>query len=120
MLNACLQKWMFATYAATGCNCDLNGVPARNGNFLQIQRLVLLTAVVAAVDVVAFDGQRVGVDADLNRGRPISAHHSLFVVETFELQKNYSISMTLQKNIFSIFVAFIFSRRKGKGKEAFS
>lgn len=41
---------------------------------------------VGGLVVAPFDGERRGVDADLDRGRPVGVHLTVFVVVALELQ----------------------------------
>lgn len=68
------------THAAAGSDSDLDGVPARLADVLQVERLV------GGLVVTALDGERRGVDADLDGGRPVGVHLPVLVVVTLELQ----------------------------------
>lgn len=68
------------THTAAGSDCDLDGVPSRLANVFQVQRFV------RGLVVAPFDGERRGVDADLDRRRPVGVHLTVFVVVALELQ----------------------------------
>lgn len=68
------------THATTGGDGDLDGVPARLAHVFQVQRLV------GGLVVAPLDGEGRGVDADLDRGRPVGVHLPVLVVVALELQ----------------------------------
>lgn len=76
----CQLSHVWCTHTATGGDCDLDGVPSRLANVLQVEGFV------RGLIVAALDGERRGVDADLDRRRPVGVHLTVFVVVALELQ----------------------------------
>lgn len=68
------------THAATGGDCDLDGVSPGLADVLQVQGLV------GGLVVTPLDGEGRGVDADLDGGGPVSVHLPVFMVVALELQ----------------------------------
>lgn len=68
------------THATAGSDGDLDGVPPRLADVLQVQGLV------GCFVVPSLDGEGRGVDADLDGGRPVCVHLPVFVVVALELQ----------------------------------
>ena len=57
-----------STHAATGGDCDLDGVASRLAHVLQVQGFV------GGLVVAPLDGEWRGVDADLHGGGPVGVH----------------------------------------------
>lgn len=68
------------THTTTGGDCNLDRVPPRLADVLQVQRFV------GGLVVAPLDGEGRGVDADLDRGGPVCVHLSVFVVVALKLQ----------------------------------
>lgn len=68
------------THTATGSDCDLDCVPSRLANVFQVQGFV------RGLIVAPLNGERRGVDADLDRSRPVGVHLTVFVVVALELK----------------------------------
>ena len=73
MLSGC-------THTAAGRDCNLDGVSPRLAHVLQVQGFV------GGFVVAPLDGERRGVDADLDGGGPVGVHLPVFVVVALELQ----------------------------------
>lgn len=67
------------THAAAGGHGNLDGVPPRLAYVLQVQGFM------GGFVVPPLDGERGGVDADLDRGRPVGVHLPVLVVVALEL-----------------------------------
>ena len=70
-----------STYTAASRDRDLDGVAAGLTDLLQVERLVPGLPLRGSLD-----GQRLGVDTDLDTAGPVGVHGSVLVVETFQLQ----------------------------------
>lgn len=68
------------THAAAGSDSNLDGVSPRLANVLQVQGLV------GCFVVPSLDGERRGVDADLDRGGPVCVHLPVLMVVALKLQ----------------------------------
>ena len=68
-----------STHTAAGRYSDLDGVPSWLAHVFQVQGLV------GRLVVAPLDGERCGVDANLDRCRPVGVHLSVFVVVALEL-----------------------------------
>ena len=69
-----------STHTTAGGDRDLDGVPARLANVLEVQGLV------GRLVVAPLDGEGRGVDADLHGGGPVGVHLPVLVVVALELQ----------------------------------
>lgn len=67
------------THTAAGGDRDLDCVPSRLAYVFQVQGFV------GGLIVAPLDGERRGVDADLDRRRPVGVHLTIFVVVALEL-----------------------------------
>ena len=72
---------MTGTYTAASRDRDLDGVPARLTDLLQVERFVSGLPLRGSLY-----RQRLSVDADLDTAGPVGVHGSVLVVETFQLQ----------------------------------
>lgn len=68
------------THTAAGSDCDLDRVPSRLAYMFQVQGFV------GGLVVSPLDCERRGVDADLDRCRPVRVHLTVFVVVALKLQ----------------------------------
>lgn len=68
------------TYATAGSDCDLDGVPPWLAHMLQMQGFV------GGFVISPLDGERRGVDTDLDGSRPVGVHLPVFVVVALKLQ----------------------------------
>lgn len=68
------------THTTAGGDRDLDGVPPRLADVLQVQWLV------GRFVVASLDGERRGVHADLDRGRPVGVHLSVFMMVALKLE----------------------------------
>ena len=76
----CSLNKLKATHTATCSDGDLDGIPARLTDILQVERFVG-RLVFAPLDV-----ERVCVDGDGDGGWPVGIHLPVLVVETLQLQ----------------------------------
>ena len=77
--RTCSDTVKVSTHTAAGRYSDLDGVPSWLTHVFQVQRLV------GRLVVAPLDGERCGVDANLDRCRPVGVHLSVFVVVALEL-----------------------------------
>lgn len=68
------------TYTTAGGDSNLDGVSPRLADLLQVQGFV------GGFVVSPLDGERRGVDADLDGGGPVGVHLPVFVVVALKLQ----------------------------------
>lgn len=68
------------THTTAGGDCDLDGVSSGLAYVFQVQGLV------GGFVVPPLDGERSGVDADLDGGGPVGVPLPVFMVVAFELQ----------------------------------
>lgn len=68
------------THTTAGGDRNLDGVPPRLANVLQVQGFV------GGFVVSPLDGERRGVDADLDGSRPVGVHLPVFMMVALKLQ----------------------------------
>lgn len=68
------------THTAAGSDCDLDCVPSWLAYVFQVQGFV------GRLIITPLDGERRGINADLNRCRPVGVHLTVFVVVALKLQ----------------------------------
>lgn len=68
------------THTAAGSDCDLDCVPSRLAYVFQVQGFV------GGFVVTPLDGERRGVDTDLDRCWPVGVHLAVFVMVALKLQ----------------------------------
>lgn len=77
--RTCSDTVKVSTHTAAGRDSDLDGVPSWLAHVFQVQGLV------GRLVVAPLDGERCGIDANLDRCRPVGVHLSVFVVVALEL-----------------------------------